>query len=293
MQRCVADILVREGKYMKFATYIVDAYLRGEGIDDFRSEWYFTESSLAKNQGKNIFTEPAYDEAYKEKVKTVYAAIQSVAKNFIPTSLPVWDMLFPEWRQSLADVHIDLIMGFPEPYDATVEYDRNGMCHIVFDIPCWTKYVGKHDIAKIAQNLLTHELCHVVIGASIPAIDTDTESEDYLTALDAVTFHEGFAHLVSYEGTDIDKVDWHAEHLEETRKKCRARMKAALTEKNPEHQKNFLKEGQCGRFYEKFICMSGMLYLADIWEMGGNQALKKCFDESYHGFAEKTVTFAG
>ena len=36
---------------------------------------------------------------------------------------------------------------------------------------------------------------------------------DYRIALDALTFHEAFAHLVSYEAREIGDVDWNAPEL--------------------------------------------------------------------------------
>lgn len=274
---------------MKIEDKIVKTYLQGGDVSEFQNEWYFTNSSVVQNIGKNIFENPVFNDENKEKVKLVYETIKNIAVDFIPTNKAVWNVLFPNWKEALDDVYVDCIVGFPEPYDATVERDNNGKRHIIFDMVCWAKYVGKGDIDVIAQNLLTHELCHILIGQSIAEIDDDLENPDYGICLDAVTFHEGFAHLVSYEAQEIDEVDWHTETFEKVREKSKNRMKEALLETNKKQQEQNLYEALCGNYYDKFACMSGMLYLEKVWENGGNQALKEVFDEGYHGFAKKTI----
>jgi len=104
---------------------------------------------------------------------------------------------------------------------------------------------------------------HLLIGHRYPAADAALESTDYLTRLDAYTFHEGFAHLLSYQATEIDCVNWHTPQLTEVAAASRAKLRLALTETDPDRQKQFLEEAVCGSYYEKFACMCGMLYLAD------------------------------
>ena len=107
------------------------------------------------------------------------------------------------------------------------------------------------------------QVTHLLIGHRYPAADAALESTDYLTRLDAYTFHEGFAHLLSYQATEIDCVNWHTPQLTEVAAASRAKLRLALTETDPDRQKQFLEEAVCGSYYEKFACMCGMLYLAD------------------------------
>lgn len=157
---------------------IVHAYLNGNSIENFKNEWYFTNSTVAGQIGKNIFAAPDDSDEQKEKVREV--------------------------------------------------------------------------------------LCHVLIGKQVPHIDEDLKNPDYRIALDALTFHEAFAHLVSYEAREIGDVDWNAPELQKVRKNSNENMRR-----------------------EKYACMSGMLYLAALWQKGGALALKTCLDEGYFGFAEK------
>ena len=114
------------------------------------------------------------------------------------------------------------------------------------------------------------------------------ESPNYLTKLDAITFHEGFAHLVSYQATEIAHVNWHSEQLNEVYSTCKERMRSALAETDVKKQEQFLNDATCGAYYEKFACMCGMLYLAGQWEAKGLSGLKTAFLD-FHGFAEKVL----
>lgn len=130
---------------------------------------------------------------------------------------------------------------------------------------------------------------HLLIGHRYPAANAALESTDYLTRLDAYTFHEGFAHLLSYQATEIDCVDWHTPQLTEVAAASRAKLRLALTETDTDRQKQFLEEAVCGSYYEKFACMCGMLYLADRWETQGIDGLQSAFAD-YHGFAQRALS---
>lgn len=274
---------------MKVNDLIAKEYWEGRKISGFSDMWYFTNSAVAGDQNRNIFTEPSYDEEHREKVRGVCRDIQKVASNFIPTNIAIWDMIFPDWKNKLADIVVDLIVGFPQPYDATVERDKEGKHHVIFDVGLWTNYVDKCDIRNIVQNLITHELFHVLIGLHISNIDEDIVSSDYITNLDANTFHEAFAHLVSFNAKEIDTVDWHTEEFETVRKNSCERMRSALVETDDTARMKNLYDAVCGNYYEKFACMSGMLYLVMLWEKGGIPALNECFHLGYHQFASRTL----
>ena len=272
---------------IKINDRIVHDYLNGNSIEKFKNEWYFTNSTVAGQIGKNIFAAPNDSDKQKANVREVYTRLRQAVQGFEPINAPIWDILFLNWRETLAHVQMDLILGFPEPFDATVEQDNNGVRHIIFDMACWTKYLEHCDLTEVARNLLTHELCHVLIGKQVPHIDEDLKNPDYRIALDALTFHEAFAHLVSYETKEIGDVDWNAPELRKVRKNSNETMHKALDEKNKKEQERYLYTAQCGNYYEKYACMSGMLYLAALWQKGGASALKTCLDEGYSGFAER------
>ena len=119
-------------------------------------------------------------------------------------------------------------------------------------------------------------------------IDDALQNGSYAERMDANTFHEGFAHLLSYGSTEITEVNWHDERLERAYSSGKVRMRAALAETDAEKQNKYLLDAVCGSYYEKFACMCGMMYLAECWERDGVEGLKRQ-SENWHGFAAATL----
>lgn len=140
-----------------------DAYIAGEDMGRFSDEWYFRASSVARDLGRNIFTQPPEDDASREAVRILRDGMSRAIDTFEPLNRPIWDALFPGWQS--AEPHIDLIVGMSDPYEAVTEYDEEGRVHIIFDLLLWNKYSGI-DIASVIRNLLTHEITHLLIGSS-------------------------------------------------------------------------------------------------------------------------------
>lgn len=265
---------------------IADRYIEGEDTGHFRDEWFFSSSSLDIDEGRNIFTPPKGDEDERRDVKRLRDLFSSALSSFTPVNRPLWDALFPSWEEK--DLPVDLIVGFPEPYDAVNTLSGDGTTHLVFDLVCWRKYLSFPEIEKNIRNVLTHEFTHCLISYYNPSADAALRSSCYFEKLDGYTFNEGFAHLISYRSTDIDRVDWHSKELEEVFASSKKRMREALSETDREKQKKFLYDAICGRYYEKYACMCGMLYLARVWEKDGGAGLRREFS-SFCGFAEKTL----
>lgn len=274
---------------MKINDMIAAEYLNGQEVKRFSGEWYYTDTGVA-GMPENVFTQPKADDKTREKVKIVYDTIFSKAEHFVPTNRRIWDTLFPNWRDVLSEISVDLIVGFPEPFDATVKRDPAGKDHIIFDLVCWSNYVGHCELPNVVQDMLTHELCHILLHQHTLSLSEALASTDcYYTQLDAITFDEGFAHLISYKATEIDTVDWHGEELLKAQERSQLRMRKALNENDPEIRQKNLYDALCGNYYDKFACMCGMLYLANVWLNGGLSALKEEFETGYRGFAEKTA----
>ena len=260
-------------------TEIVDAYLNGEDINLYASMFIY------KQGDKNIFQETKKDKV--AIVSNIKDEIINHVKDFVPTNKKIWDTLFKDWPNELDDIVLDLVVGCKEPNDAFVLKDLNGRYHMVFDLLCWEKYVGKISLSKLSQNLLTHELFHVLIGKCYTDIEESEQFGNYRDKLDAITFNEGFAHLVSYNQQEIDSVEW--EKLEDIYIQSTNKMKLALMEKNPQSQEQYIYEANFGNYYDKYACMSAMIYLAKEWQLGGYARLKELFDQGYHGFARKCI----
>lgn len=260
-------------------------YLAGRDLAGYREMWYFADSFIAREAGRNVFEAPGGTAEDRQKVEMVYRELLDACGTFAPLNREAWDALFPGWAGTLAEVRLDLILGLPEPYDAVMTSDSAGVRHVLFDLYRWTKYLGHGSLAGAARNLLTHEMTHVLLHAAVPGL-ADAWDGDYPTALDAITFDEGFAHLLSYQGKELDGVDWDSPHLREVRERSVRTLGEALLCRDEAAQKDFLHTAQCGGYYDKFACMAGMLFLAEIWRQGGVNALAGRLSGGYHGFAE-------
>ncbi len=267
---------------MKINADIVRDYIEGKSIISYSDKWFFN------TQGYS-YAEPSYESDHIESVRRIYTQIKDSIDNFIPCNLKIWDALFPNWKEILDSVIINLIIGYPEPNDATVLKEPDGQNNVILDLGLWTKYEGKCDITGVIHNLLTHELCHVCIGKTIKDIDADIESSDYIINLDANTFHEGFAHLVSYDDKDIDMVQWDSESLQKVKAKSKSMMRSALFATDSLEQKKYLYDAIYGNYYDKYACMCGMLYLVDCWKAKGILGLEEEMKKGYQGFSKRTI----
>lgn len=267
---------------MRIKADIVYDYIDSKSISRYKEEWFF------KYDGYR-FEEPSYESEHKESVRRIFEQIKSGIEEFIPCNVDIWNRLFPDWREVIKDIDINLIVGYPEPFDATVLRAPNGKSTVILDLGLWSKYEDKCDIPNIVHNLLTHEICHVFIGRAIKGIDDDIESENYIINLDANTFHEAFAHLISFDDKNIDDVDWENYEWKEVRTSCNKRMREALGETDLNRQRQFLYDAICGNYREKYAAMSGMFYLVDCWKTKGVLGLEEEFKKGYYGFAQKTL----
>ena len=178
---------------------IVDAYLNGENISKFSSLFIYRQAD------RSIFQEPEKDKA--EIVSKIKDEIINHICDFIPCNKRIWDILFKDWQKDLDNIILDLVVGCKEPNDAFVLKDLNERHHMIFDLLCWEKYVGKISLSKLSQNLLTHELLHMLLGKYYTDIEESEKFGNHINKLDAITFNEGFAHLVSYNQQEINSVE--------------------------------------------------------------------------------------
>lgn len=262
---------------------LAKTYLEGGDLAQFRDRWYFADSDLSRTYGKNVFTLPPEDDTLRPKAQVVYDTILDIVSDFTPAGLAaeLYDGLYPNWRELTDGVTVDLIAGLPAPHDAVVCTDPEGGLHMLFDIIRWTGMVD-YDLAGNARGILTHEFFHVLMHTQFPAED----APDYLSALDQITFHEGFAHFVQL--ASMANVDWHSQKLADVRERSADKLRRALAETDEAQQETYLYEAHCGGWYDKYAAMSGMLYLRRLWERGGVPALRDALDAGPVGFAQKT-----
>lgn len=263
---------------MILKTKIIDAYLNREDVEEFKEHWIYSSIGQGEFKSKNLFTIPS-KEMY-EQVREIYKEIEKEILNFEPYNIEIWSSLFPNWKDYSKEIEIYLIIGLPEPNDATVIPNLEGKNVIIFDLGCWVKYLGKVNIKELVRNLLTHEICHILISKNIPEIDFDYENGTYLSKINSLVFNEGVAHLLSYNANICD-VDWRGNEHTNIKLKSLLKLKEALSENNIEKQNTYLYDAVFGDYYDKYGGMIGMMYLADIYIETGVQGLVNEFKAGY------------
>ncbi|MBK1812133.1 hypothetical protein JHL18_16035 [Clostridium sp. YIM B02505] len=273
---------------MKLNTEIVDCYLAGNNIEKFKEHWIYKSIGKGEFKGKNIFVKPDLENS--EKIKRIYDEIKQCLMQFEPFNRELWDKLFKSWNSILESVEVYLIVGLPEPNDATVIKNPDGNNVVVLDLGCWAKYIGKYDITQLVRNLLTHECGHICIQAEKPIIDMDYESGDYLKKLNSLIFNEGLAHLLSF-CEDINSYDWNNVRISEVKAKSLSKLKQAIQEVEKEKQELYIYDAEFGDYYEKFGCMIGMCYFIDIYKSGTIGDLVKDYIDGHKTIISKILDF--
>lgn len=269
-------------------TEIIDTYLNGNNIEKFKNHWIYNTVGQGDSKDKNIFTMPSMEDT--AIVRKIYIEAQNCLADFKPLNSELWSCLFPEWKRILDNIEVYFIVGLPEPNDATVIPDPSGKNVIILDLKCWVKYYKKTNITDLIRNLITHECCHICIGKMFPQIDSDYENGTYLEKLNSMIFNEGFAHLVSYN-QNICSVDWHEKKLTEVKEKSLSKLKSAVLENDTSKQNDYLYTAMFGQYYDKFGCMIGMLYIADIYTSHGKNGLKNEFTLGYKTIISRILKY--
>lgn len=266
---------------------IFDYYLENGNIDKYKEDWLFKYLE-GLNNGANVFEELSYSQKDIQTMIKISTEIRKQIDNFEPNNIEIWNLLFPNWEEIISDVVVYFIVGLPQGYDALALQDKIGHPIAVYDIGNWLIYQNM-EISDVVNNLLTHELCHVCIGAAFPNLKTIYLSGTYLEGLNAITFNEGFAHLLAFENKNNESVEWQSQKYKKVYESSVETMKNALIEEDTCKQKQYIQASMVGHYYEKFGAMIGMLYLANEWLKYGSLKLKKVFDEGYSNFASKAI----
>ncbi|MCL2350439.1 MAG: hypothetical protein FWC67_03055 [Defluviitaleaceae bacterium] len=187
--------------------------------------------------------------------------------------------IFGDISAAVENANIMLIVGLPSMYDALVRVHED-VPYIIFNMLSFANYISQgHDLQGLARNLITHELIHVLIDQKYPAVQLD-----YKGYLDYISFHEGFAHVLSYKD-DICQYQ-----LDESYKQrfdnAKSKLANALTQTNQKLQDKYSLEANTGKFWDKFASVSSMLYL-----MKHIESLKNIYDEGWQGYTRKIIEY--
>jgi len=256
---------------------LIKDYINGK-LKTHSNEWYFNPP--------RFLTEPSGDDSIKSKILFCLEVIQNKLEHFTPLNQPAFDELFPMWENT--ELIVDLIVGFPSPYDAITEKAPDGKTHIVLDVYQLASYdLPPERLSAGVNDLLTHEFAHVLIHSQFPVIEDDENGADYVMAINAITFDEGLAHLLSYKSKELNDTDWSSRELKEIYKRSKISLKSALAEKDHERQAALLEAAITGDYYDKFAAMSGMFYFADRWMKDGLHGLKQELALGYRDIARR------
>lgn len=246
-------------KELKYPTLVVNKLLVENFLHNLDTthdshNWFFTSS--------RPYTQPPRDNNTKQQCAHLLKIVEQELSNFTPLNQTVLDQLFPKWQTET--LYLNIIVGFPAPYDVVTEADKAGKIHVMMDIFQLSQYnIPDHTITDILRNIITHEIVHLLIAKRHPNILK--ESQNYNERLDKIVFNEGFAHLLSYNSCELEETDWNSNDLQELYRTSKTKLSLASAEKITEKQEIFLQQADTGTYKEKFGAMSAMLYLAHVW----------------------------
>ena len=252
---------------MRIDNSIIDLYLDGKPSSAYAAHWVY--SIIA--DGQYLFSEP--NASHLTEVKRIKDRVAEACNSFqFRNSDLVFD-IFDGIPAIMEHTSIVLTVGLPAMYDAMVR-EYNGETYVIIDLINFSNYIEDgNDFSDLITNFLSHELIHVLISARYPE-----EDFDYLEYLNFISFHEGFAHLLSYKENiaEYQPDDKYKEKFDT----AKSRLIAALKEDNPSSREEFKLEANSGRYWDKFASISSMLYL-----MKHICSLKEIF---YRGWADYT-----
>ena len=88
-------------------------YLAGRDLAGYREMWYFADSFIAREAGRNLFEAPGGTAEERQKVETVYRELSVACGAFASLNRQVSYALFPGSSGNLAEVRLYSILGLP------------------------------------------------------------------------------------------------------------------------------------------------------------------------------------
>ena len=253
---------------MQIEDQLVVSYLQSEL--KFDNHWVF--QSIVR--GKHLFELP--DIKRQHDVKNLLSMIKSELNDFKPLNLPIYASLYPNWKQIIDEMHVLLVVGCPNPYDAMVR-EHDGHLYMIFDLIRLCDYADLGaDIPAIIKQLITHESSHLCLHKKYPYPTSNT----YIEQLKYIIFDEGFAHVLAFQD-DISHFDF-GSLIQTHYQTSLNQLKDALIENKEDKQKQFLLKSNSGPYWDKFAAISGKLFIAsriddinDLYDQGVDNFIKE------------------
>ena len=262
---------------MKIEDSIVKAYLEKKPSSEYSNHWIF--SNVISDT--NVFIEPPFERT--TEVENCQKQLVKLYDNFILRNENLIHNVFHDAPAIVENANILHTVGLPWPYTALMRTHKD-VDYIVFDLIHFSDGILKGtDISAMVSNLLSHELIHVIINANYR--HSYKQDYSYREMLDFISFHEGFAHLLSYkENIENYQPDdkYKARFFE-----AKGKLALALSEKNSALQKQYLLESNTGEYWSKFAAASSMIYL-----MKNIGSLREVYEAGWKGYAQSIIDFA-
>jgi len=260
---------------MKIDASIVESYLNNKPEHTYSNHIVYD----LIEPGKNVFMAPDYSRIHE--VRECYEKFSKAIEDFSFRNSDLIAEIFGDITSALAKTNIILTVGMPPIYDAMVR-DYEDDLFVIFDLMNCVNYLSQGiDLSKMLNGLLTHELIHILIFESYPSED----DLDYIDYLNYITFHEGFAHLLSYV-EDILLYQPDDKIYKERFKKAKVKLATALTELDPKLQQKYRLEANTGSYWDKFGSIASKLYL-----MKHMKELKSIYDDGWKKYVDKVINY--
>ncbi|MDF2673933.1 MAG: hypothetical protein K0R09_2198 [Clostridiales bacterium] len=239
---------------MKINRNTINDYIEGRPINEWSNQWIF--HSIVDNQ---YLTEEVSGDK-KDIIQSAADLIERELLNFQPYNKDIWDIIFPDWKNLIADSTVYLVVGCPNPYDAMSRISPDGEDVTIFDINRMLKYADSVEkLLPIIKNLLTHEYSHICLHTDYPIPE---EKTSFILKLQYICFDEGFAHLLSFK-ENVKALDWMDKDMIEKKEKAYRMLIDAVKSNGSEHTE-LLEKAESGAFWNKFGAISGLFAIADL-----------------------------
>ena len=255
---------------MKIDSSIIDKYL---GKESYSNHWVFNEIE----PGKNSFTPP--DESRAIEVENCRKHVVDICGNFTFLNNDLVHDIFDDISQALTQVNILLLVGAPSMYDAMVR-QYQGEFYLIFNLISFSDYAKNGRLSDIVNGLLSHELIHVLINEKYPP-----KKFSYTDHLNYISFHEGFAHLLSYKEGILNYQPDNAVYKARF-DSAKEKLLHASKEKDPILRQKYYIEVNTGGYWDKFGAIASKLYL-----MKHMNALKKIYNEGWNNYINKIANY--
>lgn len=187
-------------------------------------------------------------------VSKVYKQILYTLSNFKLFNETVFKVLFPNYEDLLVNVHVLLVVGCPEPYDAMFK-EYEGTEYIVFDLIRLASYVEQgYSVEDLVTQLIIHEFTHQCINQIYPC----SKEMTYEEKLNYIVFNEGMAHFLAFKSSI--HIDWESELYRIHYENVKSLLMKALQATSKDKQLEWLERADTGSYWNKFGAIAGKIY---------------------------------